>query len=149
MNIICPASVCFENEGFTINGQVGRIYFVDEYPKSLESDIISALTKMNCTSFVTVANELLDISGFKQEIARKYMAVGMKIENEKQRNRNNNDYLADASAKLLNEKDKLDAFSKKLDTDDDHYFNSTMLIFIQTKDEEELTQIEEKLMNAA
>jgi hypothetical protein len=37
----------------------------------------------------------------------------MKIENEKQRNRNNNDYLADASAKLLNEKDKLDAFSKK------------------------------------
>lgn len=149
MNIICPASLCFENEGFTINGQVGRIYFVDEYPKSLESDIISALTKMNCTSFVTVANELLDISGFKQEIARKYMAVGMKIENEKQRNRNNNDYLADASAKLLNEKDKLDAFSKKLDTDDDHYFNSTMLIFIQTKDEEELTQIEEKLMNAA
>ena len=149
MNIICPASICFENEGFTINGQVGRIYFVDEYPKSLESDIISALTKMNCTSFVTVANELLDISGFKQEIARKYMAVGMKIENEKQRNRNNNDYLADASAKLLNEKDKLDAFSKKLDTDDDHYFNSTMLIFIQTKDEEELTQIEEKLMNAA
>lgn len=73
MNIICPASLCFENEGFTINGQVGRIYFVDEYPKSLESDIISALTKMNCTSFVTVANELLDISGFKQEIARKYM----------------------------------------------------------------------------
>ena len=49
----------------------------------------------------------------------------------------------------VGEKDKLDAFSKKLDTDDDHYFNSTMLIFVQTKDEEELTQIEEKLMNAA
>ena len=70
-------------------------------------------------------------------------------QNEKQRNRNNNDYLADASTKLLNEKDKLDAFSKALDTDDDHYFNSTMLIYVQAKDEAELTQIEEKLMNAA
>lgn len=149
INTISPASICFENECFTINGQVGKVYFVDEYPKSLESDIIAVLTKINCTSFITVANELLDISGFKQEIARKYMAVGMKIENEKQRNRNNNDYLADASTKLLNEKDKLDAFSKALDTDDDHYFNSTMLIYVQAKDEAELTQIEEKLMNAA
>lgn len=149
INTISPASICFENECFTINGQIGKVYFVDEYPKSLESDIIAALTKINCTSFITVANELLDISGFKQEIARKYMAVGMKIENEKQRNRNNNDYLADASTKLLNEKDKLDAFSKALDTDDDHYFNSIMLIYVQAKDEAELTQIEEKLMNAA
>lgn len=149
INIISPAAICFENECFRINGQVGKVYFVEEFPKSLESDIIAALTKINCTSFITVANELLDISGFKQEIARKYMAVGMKIENEKQRNRNNNDYLADASTKLLNEKDKLDAFSKALDTDDDHYFNSTMLIFIQAKDDAELAQIEEKLMNAA
>lgn len=149
INIISPAAICFENECCRINGQVGKVYFVEEFPKSLESDIIAALTKINCTSFITVANELLDISGFKQEIARKYMSVGMKIENEKQRNRNNNDYLADASTKLLNEKDKLDAFSKALDTDDDHYFNSTMLIFIQAKDDAELAQIEEKLMNAA
>lgn len=119
--------------------------------KIVEETLISIFLKYgaNCTSFITVANELLDISGFKQEIARKYMSVGMKIENEKQRNRNNNDYLADASTKLLNEKDKLDAFSKALDTDDDHYFNSTMLIFIQAKDDAELAQIEEKLMNAA
>ena len=148
-NIISPASICFENERFTINDRIGEVFFVEEYPKSLESDIIAALTKMNCTNFVTVNNELLDISGFKQEIARKYMAVGMKIENEKQRNRNNNDYLADASAKLLNDKEKLDKFSRKLDTDDDHYFNTTMLILVLAKDEAELVGIKEKLMNAA
>lgn len=149
LNIISPASICFENEKFLINGQVGKVFYVEEYPKSLESDIISALTKINCTNFVSVNNELLDISGFKQEIARKYMAVGMKIENEKQRNRNNNDYLADASTKLLNEKEKLDAFSKQLDTDDDHYFNTTMMVMVIAKDEAELASIEEKLMNAA
>ena len=149
INTIAPASVCFENEKFTINGQVGKVYYLEEYPKSLESDIIAALTKVNCTSYVSVNNELLDISGFKQEIARKYMAVGMKIENEKQRNRNNNDYLADASQKLLNEKEKLDLFSKQLDTDDDHYFNTTLMILIVAKDEAELMQIEEKLLNAA
>ena len=149
LNVLSPASLCFENEKFSMNGQVGKVFFVEEYPKSLESDIIAALTKMNCTNYVAVNSELLDISGFKQEIARKYMAVGMKIESEKQRNRNNNDYLADASAKLLNEKEKLDAFSKQIDTDDDHYFNTTMLVLVLAKDDAELSMIEEKLMNAA
>lgn len=149
LNVLAPASLCFENEKFSMNGQVGKVFFVEEYPKSLESDIIAALTKMNCTNYVAVNSELLDISGFKQEIARKYMAVGMKIEGEKQRNRNNNDYLADASAKLLNEKEKLDAFSKQIDTDDDHYFNTTMLVLVLAKDDAELSLIEEKLMNAA
>lgn len=149
MNVIAPANICFENESFVMNGQVGKVFFIEEYPKSLESDIIAALTKVNCTSYISVNNELLDISGFKQEIARKYMKVGMKIENEKQRNRNNNDYLADASTKLLTEKEKLDLFSKELDTNDDHYFNSTMMILVLAKDKEELAHIEEKLMNAA
>lgn len=149
LNVISPLNVCFENECFTMNDQVGKIYTVSEFPKSLESDIVSSLTKMNCTSFVTVNNELLDLSGFKQEIARKYMAVGMKIENEKQRNRNNNDYLADASQKLLNEKEKLDSFSKQLDRSDDHYFNTTMLIFVLAGNQDELLQIEEKLFNTA
>ena len=132
-----------------MKGQVGKVFYIHEYPKSLESDIISALSKMNCTSYISVNNELLDISGFKQEIGRKYMAVGMKIENEKQRNRNNNDYLADASQKLLNEKEKLDQFSKELDTNDDHYFNTTMMILILAESQDELSRIEEKLMNAA
>ncbi|NLL92584.1 MAG: DUF87 domain-containing protein [Clostridiales bacterium] len=149
MNIISPVSICFENECFTLNNHIGKVFFIDEYPKSLESDIVAALTKVNCTSYITINSELLDIGGFKQEIARKYMGVGMKIENEKQRNRNNNDYLADASAKLLNEKEKLDSFSKDLDTSDDHYYNTTMLIFVLAKDREELSQIEEKLHNAA
>ena len=99
MNIIAPVSICFENEKFTMNNHIGKVYFIEEYPKSLESDIVAALTKVNCTSYITINNELLDIAGFKQEIARKYMGVGMKIENEKQRNRNNNDFLADASTK--------------------------------------------------
>lgn len=149
VNILSPASISFENEHFVMNAQVGKVFYIHEYPKSLESDMIAALSKMNCTSYISVNNELLDISGFKQEIARKYMAVGMKIENEKQRNRNNNDYLADASQKLLNEKEKLDQFSKALDTNDDHYFNTTMMILILTESKEELSKIEEKLMNAA
>lgn len=149
INILSPASISFENEHFAMNGQVGKVFYIHEYPKSLESDMIATLSKMNCTSYISVNNELLDISGFKQEIARKYMAVGMKIENEKQRNRNNNDYLADASQKLLNEKEKLDQFSKALDTNDDHYFNTTMMILILTESKDELSKIEEKLLNAA
>ena len=148
-NILAPASVCFENESFTMNGQTGKVFYVEEFPKSLESDMVAALSKINCTSYISINNELLDTEAFKQEISRKYMGIGMKIENEKQRNWNNNDYLADASQKLLNEKEKLDGFSKELDTSDDHYFNTTMLILVMAESGEALSQIEEKLSNTA
>lgn len=149
MNIVAPVSMRFENEHFQMNGKYGKVMYIHEYPKSLESDIISSLSKINCTSYVSVNSELLDIAGFKQEIGRKYMKVGMKIESEKQRNRNNNDYLADASQKLLNEKEKLDEFSKELDSLDDHYFNSTIMIMFFADTKEELDQIGEKLNNTA
>lgn len=149
LNIISPAAVCFENETFSIGSAVGKVMYIDEYPKTLESDILSSLSKINCTSYITVNNELLDIAGFKQEIARKYMKVGMKIESEKQRNRNNNDYLADASTTLLSEKEKLDSFTKEIDTLDEHYFNSTIMIMFLADSMEELNQIEQKITNIA
>jgi len=149
LNIISPAAVCFENETFSIGSAVGKVMYIDEYPKTLESDILSSLSKINCTSYITVNNELLDIAGFKQEIARKYMKVGMKIESEKQRNRNNNDYLADASTTLLSEKEKLDSFTKEIDTLDEHYFNSTIMIMFLADSMEELIQIEQKITNIA
>ena len=149
INIVAPVSMKFENEHFQMNGKYGRVMYIHEYPKSLESDIIASLSKINCTSYVTVNSELLDIAGFKQEISRKYMAVGMKIENEKKRNRNNNDFLADASQKLLNEKEKLDELSKELDALDDHYFNSTIMILYLADSKQELDQIGEKLANTA
>ena len=149
LNIVSPACMCFENESFSMNGVVGKVMFIEEYPKTLESDIITSLSKINCTSYITVNNELLDIAGFKQEIARKYMKVGMKIESEKQRNRNNNDYLADASTTLLSEKEKLDSFLKEIDTLDDHYFNSTIMIMFLADTQEELGQIEQKIENVA
>lgn len=148
-NILAPGSICFENEMFEMNGKYGKVMFISEYPKALESDIIISLSRVNCTSYVTVNNELLDIAGFKAEIGRKYMSVGMKIENEKQRNRNNNDYLADASQKLLSEKEKLDQFTREIDELDDHYFNTTILVMFLANTEEELKQVEEKIMNVA
>lgn len=149
INIVAPVSMRFENESFLMNEKYGRVMYIHEYPKSLESDIIASLSRINCTSYITVNNELLDLAGFKQEIGRKYMAVGMKIESEKQRNRNNNDFLADASQKLLSEKDKLDSFTKELDTMDDHYFNSTIMVMYLADSKEELDQIGDKLTNLA
>ena len=149
INILSPAAITFSQDSFILNGSYGKVMYVDQYPKSLESDILTSLSKINCTSYVTVKNELLDVSAFKQEISRKYMAVGMKIESEKQRNRNHNDFLADASQKLLSEKEKLDSFMKEMDELDDHYFNTTILVLFMADSKEELVQIEEKLKNIA
>lgn len=92
LNVLAPGAITYDNEEFRINHCFGKVMYIADYPKALESDILTSLAKVNCTSYVTVNNELLDIGGFKQEISRKYMKVGIKIENEKQRNRNNNDY---------------------------------------------------------
>ncbi len=148
-NLIAPAAIEFDNEKFLLNQKVGKVWYIADYPKTLEADILTSISRISATSFVTVNNELLDLTAFKQEISRKYMAVGMKIEGEKQRNRNNNDFLSDASTKLLNEKDKLDKFMKELDSRDDHYFNTTILVMVLADDEEELAKIEEKLKNVA
>lgn len=147
INDLSPTECCFSTRDFRMNSYVGRVYYIDTYPKTLDSDIISTLSSINCTNYLSVNSELLDIGGFKQEIGRKYMAVGMKIENEKQRNRNNNDFLADASEKLLSEKEKLDKFSKELDTLDDHYFNTTALLLVMAEDTRRLSEIDEKLSN--
>ncbi len=149
LTAVSPAFMQFGNESFKLNRMTGKVWYIDDYPKSLEADILTGLSRLNVTSFVTVNSELLDLAAFKQEINRKYMKVGMKIEGEKQRNRNNNDYLSDASQKLLNEKEKLDRFVKTVDSKDDHYFNTTILVMVLTKDEEELARIEEKLKNFA
>ena len=146
LNIVAPKQIEFYNDYFVMNGcQYGKVLYISEYPKSLESDILSELANINCTSYITVNNELLDITALKQEIGRKYASVGMKIENEKQRNRNNNDFLTDASDKLLNERDALNEFAKQVNDSDDHFFNTTILIMYLANSEEELKKLTDKI----
>lgn len=149
-NIIAPSSITFYNEYFVMNGNIyGRVMHISEYPKSLESDILSELANINCTSYITVSSEILDITGLKQEVSRKYAAVGMKIEREKQRNRNNNDFLADASDKLLSEKESLDSFSRQISDGDDHFFNTTISLMFLAKSAVELQEITDRINTIA
>ncbi len=148
-DLIAPMFLELGNESFLMNGKIGKVWHISEYPNCLEADILTALSKAGCTSFVSVNNELLDTTAFKQELSRKQMAVGMKIEGEKQRNRNNNDFLSDASQKLLNEKAKMDRFMKEIDTRDDKYYNTTILLLVLAETEDELLKVEEKLKNIA
>jgi len=148
-DVISPGSITFHNEYFEMSDMVGKVYYIDTFPNLLESDIVSCLTKLNATSYLSINNELLDLSDFKMEVSKKYMSLGMKIEGEKKRNRNNNDFLADASFKLLNEKEKMDQFMKEIDTEDEHYFNTTVMILVLCNSMDELKELEEKLINQA
>lgn len=116
---VSPLSMIFHDEYFEMNGCYGKVLYISGYPRALESDMIAELSGNNCTSYVTVSNELLDLTGFKQEVSRKHSSVGMKIENEKQRNRNKNDFLSDASDKLLSEQDSLVGLASAIDNGDD------------------------------
>lgn len=150
INIVAPSSLDFYNDYFVMNGdQYGRVMYISSYPKSLESNLLSELSDINCTSYITVSSEILDITGLKKELERKYASVGMKIENEKQRNRNNNDFLSDASDKLLSEKNDLVELSRQLKEGDDHYFNSTVYIMFLAGSKKELKKITDKINTVA
>lgn len=150
INIVSPEVVTFYNDYFIMNGiRYGRVMYASEYPKSLESDMISELANINCTSYITMNSEILDITALKQEVGRKHASVGMKIENEKQSRRNKNDFLSDASDKLLAEREALNEFARQIDEGDDHYFNSTLLIMFMADSLEELERITDKFKSKA
>lgn len=146
IDIVSPESLVFYNDYFILNGnRYGRVMYISRHAQSLESDTLSELAKINSTNYVTVNSELLDLSGYKQEIIRKHSSVGLRIENEKKRNRNNNDFLADASDKLLTEKDSLIELSRQVETGDDHFFNTTVLIVFLAKSYEEMVDITDQI----
>lgn len=146
IDIVSPESLVFYNDYFILNGnRYGRVMYISRHAQSLESDTLSELAKINSTNYVTVNSELLDLSGYKQEIIRKHSSVGLQIENEKKRNRNNNDFLADASDKLLTEKDSLIKLSRQVETGDDHFFNTTVLIAFLAKSYEEMVDITDQI----
>lgn len=146
IDIVSPESLVFYNDYFILNGnRYGRVMYISRHAQSLESDTLSELAKINSTNYVTVNSELLDLSGYKQEIIRKHSSVGLQIENEKNRNRNNNDFLADASDKLLTEKDSLIELSRQVETGDDHFFNTTVLIAFLAKSYEEMVDITDQI----
>lgn len=146
IDIVSPESLVFYNDYFILNGnRYGRVMYISRHAQSLESDTLSELAKINSTNYVTVNSELLDLSGYKQEIIRKHSSVGLRIENEKKRNRNNNDFLADASDKLLTEKDSLIELSRQVETGDDHFFNTTVLIAFLAKSYEEMVDITDQI----
>ena len=147
VNTIAPAHIKIENELFYMNGKVGKVLYIDEYPKSLEADIISKLSQINCTSYIAVNNELISREALKKEIARKHMKVGLKIENEKSRNRNKNDFFADASASLLEMNRKIEDFEKDINDEDQHFFNTTVTILFMADDMEQLMSIENKILS--
>lgn len=148
-NTIAPASMRFENEMFYINGKVGKVLYIDEYPKVIEADIISELSSINCTSYISVNNELLPREVLKKEVARKHMKVGIKIQNEKTRNRNNNDYFSDASSSLIDENAKIESFEKEINSEDQHYFNTTIVMLFMADNLEQLANIENKILSKA
>lgn len=146
IDIVSPESLVFYNDYFILNGnRYGRVMYISRHAQSLESDTLSELAKINSTNYVTVNSELLDLSGYKQKIIRKHSSVGFQIEKEKKRNRDNNDFLADASDKLLTEKDSLIKLSRQVETGDDHFFNTTVLIAFLAKSYEEMVDITDQI----
>lgn len=149
-NIVSPSSMVFYNDYFVMNGnKYGRVMHISNYAKNLESETIAELSKINCTSYVTVNSEILDIDGLKLEIGRKHASVGMKIESEKQRNRNNNDFLSNASDKLLSAQESLNQFARQVDDADDHFFNSTIFVMVLADSKEDLEKNTMKIVKAA
>ena len=144
-NTVAPSSFKVHNTYFEINGCYGAVYYIDVWAKELRSDFISALSEINCTSYITINSELLDSTSLKDEINRKHAKIGFQIENEKQSNRNKNDFLSDASDVLLTAQESLTEFSKKISSKDNRYFNTTILFMFLTETYDDFLSVKQDL----
>lgn len=146
IDIVSPESIEFYNDYFVMNGnRYGQVLYISHHAPTLDSNTMSALANINATNYISINSELLDLAGFKQELNRKFSKVGMSIEAQKQRNRNRNDYLSDASDKLLSDKEKLVTLTEDVEEAEEHYFNTTVLIMFLAKDLAEMNEIKAKI----
>ena len=84
IDIVSPESLVFYNDYFILNGnRYGRVMYISRHAQSLESDTLSELAKINSTNYVTVSSELLDLSGYKQEIIRNIHLLVCKLRMKK------------------------------------------------------------------
>lgn len=151
VDIISPETIDFYNTYFVMNGnRYGKVIYVSKHSHNLESSMISdILSNKNCTMYVTVNAEPIDLEALNQEIKRKHAKNGMQIESQKARNRRNNDFLSDASEGLKREKEKLDLLDENVEQGEDSYFNVTFLIAYIAKSYEEMQEIYESLDSLA
>lgn len=146
LNVVSPQSVEFHNDYFIMNGnKFGRVLYISKHAFSLSSDFVADLSNISCSSYISVNSEILELSVFKQELKRKDASVGLKIEGEKENKRKKNDFLSDASDKLLAEKEKLNTLTRLIEKNDDRYFNTTVLMMFFADSYEELTDLTKKI----
>lgn len=148
-NTVAPASFKIHNSFFEMNGCYGAVYYINVWANELQHDFISALSEINCTSYITINSELLDSTSLKEEINRKHAKIGFQIENEKQSNRNKNDFLSDASDVLLSAQDSLNEFSKKISSNDNRYFNTTIMFMFLAETYKDFLSVEQDIDSIA
>ena len=144
-NIVAPVSFKKHNTSFEMNGCYGAVYYIDTWANELCSDLISALSEINCTSYITINSEILNSTSLKEEMKRKHSKIGFQIENEKQNNRNKNDFLSDASDILLSAQDSLNKFSKQVSSNDNRYFNTTIFFMFLTETYKDFLSVQQEM----
>lgn len=151
VDIVSPETIDFYNTYFVMNGnRWGKVLHISRHAANLDSSMISKILKdKNCTMYVTINAEPIDLEAFNQELQRKYGKNGMQINSQRNRNRRNNDFLSDASESLLREKDKLDELDAIVQEGEDKYFNVTFLVMYLATSEQEMNEIHESLLSTA
>lgn len=130
-NTIAPDSLEFFDDYFILNGnQFGKVLWISKYANTMDSDIMSELSKVKCTSYITLNSEILTNDALKQELLKKSFMVNREISSQNKKNVKNKNYFAEASSSSLDNKKKIEALDKQLTDGDDHFFNTTVLILL-------------------
>lgn len=139
INIVSPYKMDVYDTYFIMNDcTYGTALAIDEYPKSLSSEIMYNLTDTDCVSYVTVASEPLEKNALMRETNHKLGLVNMRAGKEKRDLRRQNDYLSEISETTQELKTTLNTMSANLRNDDEKYFNSSMYILLLTDSKEKL-----------
>ena len=147
LSLVAPQYIEFYNEYFVLNNsKYGQALYIYDYPKKLKSEMIDKIKKsISCMYYISINSEVLDTNVIQRETDRKYNIVGYKVERQRDNNRKNNNFLADASPELLKQQDKLDIIDEEIKSGEDQFFNTSILILFVADSKVEMEQVYDQI----
>ena len=142
INTVAPDKIDFNNKYFVINDNVyGSVMAIEKYPKSLESNIMSKLTALDCVNYITINAEPIDKEALRSELIKKQNLVTMRVDKEKSELRKRNDFLSEISKSTQALQNSLYSLADELREKDEKYFNTTILIMVLCDSHDKLKEI--------
>lgn len=134
---ICPSSLSFEKDYFTMDNKYGRVLFLKNYASYIKDNIIVELTEVNKNMMLSIDIIPIPTDEAVKEVEKRLLGVETNITNWQRRQNASNNFSASIPYDLEQQRKESKEFLDDLTTRDQRmmFANLTIVITADTKEE--------------